>query len=156
MAPPRVDPVERIMRKIRKDGSCWIYTGAKTRDGYGVIGVGGKQHRVHRVMFERFVKKLKDGEFVCHTCDIPACCNPDHLFNGTPLENTRDMLAKGRRKILKGETHPNSKISNAQRMQIYNLREQGVILTEIAKSYGIAFQTVSAIHARIKKNGAKH
>jgi hypothetical protein len=144
------------MQKIKKDRDCWIYTGAKTRDGYGVISIGRKQHRVHRVMFERFAKSLNNNEYVCHSCDTPACCNPEHLFNGTPLENTRDMLAKGRRKTLKGEKHPNSKISDAQRLEIYNLREQGLRLSEIAKIYGITFQTVSVIHAKVKSNAAKH
>lgn len=31
----------------------------------------------------------------CHHCDFPSCCNPWHLFVGTPRENVTGTVARG-------------------------------------------------------------
>ena len=51
---------------------------------------------MHRLMWEQKNGPVPDGLFVLHRCDVRACCNPDHLFLGTPLDNMQDMHAKGR------------------------------------------------------------
>jgi hypothetical protein len=39
---------------------------------------------------------IPPGYVVGHECDTPPCCNPDHLKAITELENSADMIAKGR------------------------------------------------------------
>jgi hypothetical protein len=41
---------------------------------------------------------------ICHRCDNPVCVNPDHLFDGSQLENLLDCVRKGRHKG-KSQTH---------------------------------------------------
>lgn len=89
------------------NSGCWLWT-SKTNKGYGLIrGVGGRYIAAHRLAWQIFRGAIKDKSFVCHRCDTPSCVNPDHLFLGGPLENMRDMIAKGRdnRSFWKNKTH---------------------------------------------------
>jgi len=156
MAPPRTDPIKRIMARIEHRGTCWIYTGSKSGDGYGVVGIGRKSFRVHRVMFEGFVRKLQDEELVCHTCDVPLCCNPDHLFAGSQSDNARDREKKGRSNRPYGKRHWNFKVSEDQKNEIISRRSNGETLTAIAKDYDISFQHVSAICKRDDRYGTRN
>jgi hypothetical protein len=96
-------------------------------------------------MFERFVRTLRDGELVCHKCDTPLCCNPDHLFAGSAKDNFLDMKQKGRAKTVSGDQHPNTKVTQDQKREIVLRRKNGEKLASIAKDYGLSFQRVSSI-----------
>ena len=75
---------------------CIEWTGARFTNGYGARKIKGKQYRVHRLEWERVHGPIPEGLCVLHRCDNPPCYNVDHLFLGTVLDNTRDMIAKGR------------------------------------------------------------
>jgi len=82
---------------------CWLWTGNKDKRGYGRFSWHGRKSFAHRVALG-----LSDGDWnnslcVCHTCDVPACVNPAHLWRGSRLENSRDAQAKGR--LLKPNRH---------------------------------------------------
>jgi len=51
-----------------------------------------------REVWESIHGKKPDKMQICHKCDnkFGACCNPDHLFLGTPKENCQDREIKGR------------------------------------------------------------
>jgi hypothetical protein len=86
--------MNKFWNQVNKTESCWIFTGWKDRDGYGIFS-NGKQYRAHRYSAEQSGMDIK-GKVVCHKCDNPSCVRPDHLFVGTQADNIKDMVSKKR------------------------------------------------------------
>ena len=93
--------------KVNESTGCWEWQRATCRGGYGVIGIpqsgtrtGRTTLKVHRVVYELTKGDIPPDHDVCHRCDNPPCCNPDHLFSGTPKDNAQDCIAKGRKAVL--------------------------------------------------------
>jgi len=70
---------------------CWLWEKGSIGSGYGYVsGLG----LIHRVAFRLANGKEAKG-LVCHTCDIPLCVNPDHLYDGTKSTNQKDAIKRG-------------------------------------------------------------
>ena len=80
-------PVERFWQKVDKTSSCWLWTAALDRDGYGKIGVNGKSIRSHRYSYELHKGELEGGMVVDHLCKVRNCVNPAHLRIVTWVQN---------------------------------------------------------------------
>lgn len=71
--------------RVQKTESCWSWTGAFFRAGYGVIVVEKKHMSAHRYSF-----LLQNGylpKCIDHVCRNRACVNPTHLEDVSQREN---------------------------------------------------------------------
>ena len=86
-------------RIVPVESGCHEWQAAK-KDGYGVVGLlrDGKRKTfyAHRIAYFLHHRVDPQGLFVCHSCDNPGCCNPDHLWLGTNKDNVHDSIKKKR------------------------------------------------------------
>lgn len=139
---------KRFWPKVKKTEGCWLWTAATDKHGYGVLSYGPKRGKTQP--YKRAIQVahyLKTGDWpppgygVHHTCDVPACVRPEHLWLGTQAENLRDMVAKGR--------HVGARrLCVAQVIEIRARRLAGESYDAIAPNYGVARETVRAICER--------
>jgi hypothetical protein len=117
----------------RGHDACWPWIGStfKDRDGYGQFFLCGKNYRAHRIAFMLVKGPLQDDDQSLHRCDNPPCCNPQHLFKGTNLDNIRDRDAKGRQatgdhtpyeRRARGERSGTAKLTEATARELYALK----------------------------------
>jgi len=144
---PSGDPVARFWSKvdIRSDDECWIWTGTFVSRGYGGFKADGKMHRAHRYAYELANGPIEGDLCVCHSCDVPACVNPAHLWLGTNEENSADRHMKGR--TISGESHYAARLTAAD---VRAIRVDGRPTSEIAAIYGVTASYVRSIKRRKK------
>lgn len=134
---PVTNSPETIKERIAiNNNGCWIWQGFKDRDGYGRMRLRGAERFVHRISYEAWVAPLEDGKVIMHMCDTPACCNPDHLRQGTRADNNADCAAKGRKP--KGSKNGNARLTEYQVLKIREWYSQGMSQEELSKIFNIS------------------
>lgn len=151
---PGADLASRYLKYVvkTKGGACWKWSGYKVPDGYGILSVQRRYENrrfnvyAHRLSWEIHRGPIPDKLWVLHRCDNPECTNPDHLFLGTPTDNVRDMVRKGRdnraakRRI--GEENGVAKLTWDIVRQIRSTNECGSVLAE---QFGVSKSCVSQV-----------
>jgi len=140
---------EEIIIKIKNNikidvNNCWIWQGAKHKQGYGNISYRGKPLLIHRVSWVVYKGKISEGIKVCHICDVTSCCNPDHLFLGTQKDNMKDAVKKGKfenRNVVKVR----NKLNFEQVKEIKKLSKQGMKRKDLQVKYEVGRTCIAKI-----------
>jgi HNH endonuclease len=130
-----------FMKRCRISAAgCWEWQWGKNRRGYGKVVVHYKNVAAHRLSWTVHRGQIPDGMLVCHRCDNPPCCNPDHLFLGTNADNMRDAYDKGR--SVRGERVHTVRLTEAQVLTIAQRIKDGETSADLAREFGVAHGTI--------------
>lgn len=125
---------------VRGPEECWAFL-KKSRNeyGHGLVGYHKKLWKAHRLAWTLWHKQdIPEGGQVLHRCDNAPCCNPSHLYIGTPADNVRDMVERGRCSKLKGEQTSNAKLKEHDVRRIRELWASGEhSQAAIGRMYGV-------------------
>lgn len=144
----QIERLKEIFEKhVLRDNKCWNWKGKLHKSGYALM-IYGKDHKqigAHRVSWIIHFGEIPEGLYVCHKCDNKKCTNPEHLFLGTPKENTQDMLKKDRKNTPIGEKVFSSKLTSKQVIKIKKMLSLGVTMTKLALKYNVSLSAISDI-----------
>jgi transposase len=141
---PARNPEEAFWRfvHVRGPDDCWLWTGGtdKSQGGvpYGRFWIGKRAVRAHRYALELVIgEPVPRNRLACHTCDVPLCCNPRHLYVGTTQTNAIDREDRRRRDRRPGERHHNARLTEADVLAIRAEKANGGQRRELADRYGV-------------------
>lgn len=141
----------RFIKRLKITDGCWEFHGGhRTSHGYRFLTLAGsftksgksKNILVHRFSYRLFIGKISKGMFICHKCDNPICCNPEHLFQGSHADNMADMARKKRSGITWGERSGMHKLSTKD---VEAIRASNARQIDLAEKYRVTKSTISEI-----------
>lgn len=120
-----LSPLQRLIKKTTNlNNGCIEYTGTKTKNGKNrQHGYRGRMWPAARLAWFLTNGEIPSGLLVCHKCDYPPCVNVNHLFLGTPKENTHDASKKFR--LSHGESHWSHKLTEKNVLEMRELYSTG-------------------------------
>ena len=85
------------------------------------IELGGRCSTEYRALLayelRTTIPKGMNKVYLCHACNNSSCCNPRHLYWGTPRENVLDMtkLPSWKKALLEGQKVRDKKKKNSRK-----------------------------------------
>lgn len=144
--------IEKILSEenyhIDPNTLCWIWIRRCNVGGYPMISFENQDVFVHRISLEKKMgRKIKPKHKSLHKCDTPCCINPDHLFEGTQIDNMVDMVKKNRSS--KGINQFSCKLTEEKVREI-KYGHKGLNHRELSEIYGVSAFTISTIRRGLK------
>lgn len=132
---------QRLLGKYDVDkNGCWVWNRGTDSHGYGKLKRNGVYVSSHRLSYEHHKGEIPHKMMICHTCDVPKCINPDHLFLGTASDNMQDASNKGRTGHAGGGA-PKLSVDDVSKIQSEFLT--GRSMRSIAREFCLAHKSVS-------------
>ncbi len=147
----------------KQGDGCWLWK-SQPKVRYPRIYWYGRRRSVSVISYLVHHGPIPDGMKVCHTCDVPRCVNPDHLFLGTQADNLKDMGQKGRHWAQKdpkrarwniqlvsagsqpGEKNPAAKLTQERVEEIRRARaDEGLSYSQLVARFGVSKSQVARI-----------
>lgn len=131
---------------------CWLWLRGRFPNTYGSFRYKGRAVGSHRIAFLLATGALP-SRLACHHCNNRLCCNPRHIYDGTPKQNKADSIRVGTSyrgghamvgKAAHGEAHGHAKLT---RLQVVAIRERALIVSvaQVAREYQTPYGTIHAI-----------
>ena len=149
----RPSVADRFWTKVERLGpdDCWPWKAAPRRkdQGYGAFWLNGRHQPSSKVAWLLTNGSVPEMQQVCHRCDNPSCCNPNHMFLGTNKDNNDDKVAKGRHVF--GERVWTAKLSPDDVRFIRSHKAPGAkrapvgIAGKLAEQFGVTKQYISEV-----------
>jgi transcriptional regulator of acetoin/glycerol metabolism len=116
---------------------CVLWPKALNQNGYGIVNRRTYGEALaHRLALRELHVPIA-GLCVLHTCDTPACVNPDHLTVGTHRDNMADAGRKGRQ-----SNRPQNKRTLSPALVAAIQSHPSNNITHIARELGVKRDTV--------------
>lgn len=143
---------QRILNSIKKnEDNCWLWQGylCEPKKLYGLTSsnLDGKKKKIlsHRLSYRLFKGEIPNGMYVLHSCDVPLCCNPEHLHLGTAQDNINEMKERGRERKALGEKNRHAKLNDNIVLEIRKLYRNGLTQAQIMEKFNLPSSTTSYI-----------
>lgn len=130
-----------IFYKINENGCFICMSHWKDRDGYFKLERNGKEWLMHRYTYTIAKGEIPYGYNICHECDNPNCCNPEHLTAKTPRENMLDNYIRHR---------PIKKPHRLTEEEILEIETSKQTISQLAEKDNVSHSTIVRIRKKYK------
>lgn len=147
------DPGSRLWpRLVTTNTGCMEWSGSRNEHGYGSLRINHILVKAHRFAWELTYGPIPSGVDVCHRCDNPPCCNPQHLFLGNASDNGQDMATKGRhgawtqpQRVARGTRHWGAKLDDARVREVRLACQTKESVSSIARRFKVSRATIRSV-----------
>lgn len=156
--------IDRFWSNIdkRDDDECWLWTGSnvgqgpKKSIGYGQLWANGRNILAHRLSAMIHFGMFDRRAVVCHTCDVPRCVNPRHLYLGDSKTNAMDRVTHGNQISRRNGNHHATRLTQDQVDEICSLYVpgRGGNAGALASKFGITKDYVSELVRNERRKAA--